>query len=179
MSNWFMGIDPGAKGAIAVYDKEDHNIVRVWDIPTFRQTIGRSKKLRVDAPELAKILEACREMGVELCVLEEVGGIPKQSAPHAFTFGWSCGLVYMGLVQNRFAIDPVRPALWKKVLKCGKDLEEIHHRAKEMFPKNDDLWTTPRGAVKDGRCEAAMLAFFAAHHAYGKTEPGAETRILK
>lgn len=173
-----MGIDPGVKGGIALYDREADELGAVWDMPMFMQTVGRTQKPRVDVPELAALLDFSRDLGVRLCVLEAVGGLPKQSSSSSFTFGWACGVVYMGLVQNRIAVDPVRPALWKRILKCGKEDHEIAHRAREMFPGHDDKWFGPRGGLKDGRCEAAMLAFFAAHHAFGKTEPDAEKRML-
>lgn len=178
MASWVMGIDPGALGAIALYDRDTERLGAVWDMPSFMQTIGRSAKRRIDAPALAAILETSKDLGVELCVLEAVGGLPKQSSPNAFTFGWSCGIVYMGLIQNRIAVDPVRPAVWKKILRCGKEDHDILARAKELFPGRDSDWVGPKGGVRDGRAEAAMLALFAAHHAYGKTESGAERRIL-
>lgn len=174
----FLGIDPGVKGGIAIYDKDTNSLGPVWDMPMFLQTIGRSKKPRVDVPALASILAFCKDMQVELAVLEEVGGLPRQSASSSFTFGWSCGVVYMGLVQNCIAVDPVRPSVWKKILKCGKEDSEILHRAQQMFPGNEALWRGPKGGLKDGRCEAAMLAYFGAYHAFGRTQEGAERRIL-
>lgn len=176
---WVAGIDPGAKGAIALYNADLRMLGPVWDMPTWYQTIGRSKRLRIDVPALARIMQECRDMNVELAVLESVGGLPKQSAPSAFTFGWSCGVVYMGLVQARIAIDPVRPAVWKKIMRCGKELPDIANRAAELFPGRDDEWKTPRGAIRDGRAEAAMMALFAGQYALGRTEPGAEERMLE
>lgn len=173
-----MGIDPGAKGAMAVYDIDRQKLAHVWDMPIFMQTIGRTKKPRVNVPALCATLETARDMGVEMAVMEQVGGRPKQSAVHAFTFGWSCGIVYALLVQNRIAVDNVRPSVWKQIMRCKTELSDIHARACEVFPGEEARWTGPKGAIRDGRCEAALMALFAANHSFGRVRPGAEDRAI-
>lgn len=163
-----LGIDPGSQGAVCAYDLDAQTIFQIWDMPIFQEHIGRTKKPRLDVPGLMTILDTCKELGAEIAILEEVGGLPRQSATHAFTFGWTTGCTYAALVASRIAVERVRPAVWKKMLRCGKTDDEIVRRAQEMFPDDTHRWTGPKGGVKDGRCEAAMLALFGAKHAYGR-----------
>ena len=70
-----LGIDPGAKGAFAVYDTTTRRIVGdVEDCPLWYQTVGKRKRLRVDTLALADMFDTYAMMGVELIVMEAVGG---------------------------------------------------------------------------------------------------------
>lgn len=166
---WFAGIDPGAAGALALYDSDSKKIVSVVDMPIFMQTVGRTRKPRVDVPALCQIVSTWKSIGVQIVALENVGGIPKQSATHAFTFGFSCGVVYGTLIGHRLAVDMVKPQIWKKMLRCGKENDQILQRAREIFDVPDVMWRGPKGGFRDGRAEAAMMALYAAKYSTGGT----------
>lgn len=162
------GIDPGTGGAIAVYSTDNMQIVGMHDIPSWYQTVGKKKRKRVDAIALVELFELIEIMGVELVVIEAVGGRPRQSASSGFVFGYTVGLIYMACMYKKLMVETVPPGTWKKVLNVpGKSKggdDDIMMRADEMFPKNRTLWRGDRGGKKVDRAEAAMLAKFGGDH---------------
>lgn len=163
-----LGVDPGASGAFAVYDNIAQRIISIEDMPVWYQTIGKKKRKRVDALALADMFDTYEMMGVELVVMEAVGGRPRQSASAAFVFGYGVGLIYMAALYSRIVIETVPPAGWKKILNVpgkqnGSD-DDILSRADEIFPHDRHLWRGERGGKKVDRAEAAMLARFGADH---------------
>lgn len=176
-----LGIDPGLHGALATYDTETRTLVDVRDMPTWAMLVGKKERPRIDAVELAEWAEMYSVWGVDLAVLEAVGGRPKQSASAGFVFGYSVGLVYMALMFARIPVETVPPQTWKKMMRVpGKaraargeersaeqkraDVKAadaaIIARADELFPASRDAWRGARGGVKLDRAEAAILARF-------------------
>ena len=170
------GIDPGTNGAVAVYDTECKRLVCVEDIPTWWQAVGKKKRQRVDPIALMELFDRLNFLGVELIVMEAVGGRPRQSASAGFVFGHVVGMLMMCIMYNRIMVETVPPQNWKKLLKVpgkagGKDKssiekkaaqEAIMQRANELFPHDRDMFRTPRGAYRMDQAEAAMLARFGA-----------------
>lgn len=188
-----MGVDPGINGALAVCDSSTGHLVSMEDMPVWYMTVGRSKRARVDAVELAERIDFAKNMlGVSLVVIEAVGGRPKQSASGGFVFGYTVGLLYMACVMHRLPIETVAPQTWKKLMKLPgkqrkrgdekivyateadakaarskavKDAEAaIVNRADEVFPASRELWRGPRGGLMLDRAEAALLARFGVDH---------------
>lgn len=161
-----LGIDPGNKGAFAVYDNASRRIVSVQDMPTWFQTVGKKKRPRIDALEIADMFDTFEMMGVELVVLEAVGGRPAQSASAAFVFGYGLGIIYMAGVYSRIPLETTPPATWKKLMNIqgkGKaDDTALLQRAGEIFPEDRDKFFTERGGKRVDRAEAAMLAKYGA-----------------
>lgn len=163
-----LGVDPGASGAFAVYDNIAQRVVSVEDMPVWYQTVGKKKRKRVDALALADMFDTFEMMGVQLVVMEAVGGRPRQSASGAFVFGYGVGLIYMAAMYSEIVIETVPPAAWKKMLnvpgkQSGSD-DDILARADELFPNDRALWRTARGGKRVDRAEAVMLAKFGADH---------------
>lgn len=165
-----LGVDPGASGAFAVYDNIAQRIISIEDMPVWYQTVGKKKRKRVDALALADMFDTYEMMGVELVVMEAVGGRPRQSASAAFVFGYGVGLIYMAALYSKIVIETVPPAAWKKLLNVpgkqnGSD-DDILARADELFPHDRHLWRGERGGKKVDRAEASMLARFGADHVW-------------
>lgn len=165
-----LGVDPGATGAFAIYDTVSRRIVSMEDMPVWYQTVGKAKRKRVDGLALADQFETYAMMGVELVVMEAVGGRPKQSASSAFVFGYGIGLIYMAALYSKIVIETVPPAAWKKLMnvpgkQSGSD-DDILARADELFPEDRALFRGDRGGKKIDRAEAAMMAKFGAEHVW-------------
>lgn len=159
-----LGVDPGNGGAFAVYDTDMGRLLSVEDMPIWYQAIGKRKRPRVDALALADQFDTYEMMGVTLCVMEAVGGRPRQSASAAFVFGYGVGLIYMAGLYSRIPLETVPPANWKKLMNIpgkGKaDDTAILARADELFPNDRHLFRGSQGGKKIDRAEAAMLAKF-------------------
>lgn len=162
------GIDPGASGAIAIYDTDTRRVIAMYDIPIWYASIGKRKKKRIDELALAELFEMLEMMNVELIVLEEVGGRPGQSASAGFSFGYGVGLICMAIVMKQMVVEKVPPRTWKSVMnvkgKAKATDEDIMAKAKEMFPKDVQLFRGVKGGKKIDRAEAAMLAKFGGDH---------------
>lgn len=163
-----VGIDPGASGAFAVYCSETRRIVSIDDMPIWYQTVGKTKRKRVDALALADLFDVFDMMGVELVVMEAVGGRGKQPGSSGFVFGYGVGLIYMAAIYSRVHMETVPPQTWKKIMnvpgKSKADDSAILARADEIFPHDRDRFRGPRGGKLIDRAEACMMAKFGADH---------------
>lgn len=165
-----LGVDPGASGAFAVYNTDTRRLVSIDDMPSWFQTVGKKKRKRVDALALADMFDTYEMMGVELVVMEAVGGRTGQSASAGFVFGYGVGLIYMAALYSRITIETVPPQTWKKLMNVpgksqGSD-DDILNRADELFPQDRTLFRGERGGKKIDRAEAAMMAKFGAEHVW-------------
>lgn len=170
------GIDPGTNGAIAIYDTATRRVVDVHDLPFWFQTVGKKKRKRLDPVALSELIELMPLLGVELVVMEAVGGRPRQSASAGFVFGYTVGLIYMACMFSGLMVETVPPTRWKKMLnvpgKAGSKSKEekkqaegdIINRVNELFPLDRSLFRTERGAYRMDRADAALLAKFGGDH---------------
>lgn len=171
-----IGVDPGASGALAHYDISS-NTLDVQDLPTWNMATANGKtRKRIDAVGLLEYFEEKKLAGVQLVMIEAVGGRPKQSASSGFVFGYGVGLIYMACVAVRLPIETVPPQTWKKMMRVpgkgkraaqkeGKTPKQIEgmivQRADELFPNYSNEWRGPRGGYRLDRAEAAILARYA------------------
>jgi len=179
------GIDPGASGAVAVYDTDTRQVVYVVDMPVWYQTVNKKQRKRVDAVALQSMFEELVMYNVQLVVMEAVGGRPQQSATAGFVFGYTTGMIYMACIINKLPIETVNPQKWKKILNIpGKkeaNDDDILNRAAEIFPHQRDMFRdytlSSRGKNRVDRAEAAMLAKFGGDHVWRIHDPNAITDI--
>lgn len=144
------GIDPGNSGAVAVYCTDTRRIVHVEDLPFWYQTINKKKRKRIDPVALLELFDMLLLLGVELVVLEAVGGRPQQSASGAFVFGYTVGLIYMGCMYNKLYVDTVPPDRWKKMLNVSgkRGSKESKKRVAAMSEDTDDEIKAKKQAVR-------------------------------
>lgn len=166
------GIDPGTNGAVAIYCNDTRRIMSVYDLPHWFQTVGKKKRKRLDPVALSELIEMLPIIGVELVVMEAVGGRPQQSASAGFVFGYTVGLIYMACMMHGVMVETTPPQRWKKQMNIpgkaggkGKDAKkqaegDIINRVNELFPLDRSLFRTERGAYRMDRAEAALIAKF-------------------
>lgn len=106
MSHVYIGVDPGATGAIAIIDKgrvETHNTPK-----TEQDILNLFLALADTYPERS-------------CVLEQVqgfiGGEREANGSAMFNFGWNYGSIRMALLVSNIAFDLITPQVWQKALK--------------------------------------------------------------
>lgn len=160
-----LGIDPGTSGAFAVYDPATRSLVgEVVDVPIWYQVVGKKRRPRVDALAIADMFDTYELMGVALVCMEAVGGRARQSAAHAFTFGYGVGIIYMAAFYSGIPIETIPPTTWKPALqvpgKARADDSAILARADELFPDDRHQFRGPKGGKLIDRAEAAMIAKF-------------------
>jgi crossover junction endodeoxyribonuclease RuvC len=146
-----LAIDPGLRGALARYDGEHLSVV---DMPLYQPPGGR---VMIDENRLCAILRIERSRGATHLYIEKVGGIPRQSAPAAFTFGRGVGVILGAARGLGYLIYEIHPATWKSALRVPADKTHARERASELLPAWSNLWTRKKD---DGRAEAGMLAVY-------------------
>ena len=144
-----IGIDPGAKGAIALF------IGGVFELVQDMPTVDDKGRPRVDAAALATLV---RSLAPDRATLERVGAMPGQGVTSMFQFGRSVGIVEGVLAALQIPVSYVTPVQWKGALHVPKDKGGARLRASQLIPAAAHCW--PR-SKDDGRAEASLIALFA------------------
>lgn len=154
----WVGIDPGLSGAAAIFD-DKAGWVRVWDLPTREIVRGRKKKRRQRLDDVAmwNLARVISQLPLAGIVIEQVGGMPRQSAAGGFTFGDLTGAVRMAFVSCSEAPRHEVPAIvWKAHYRLrGSNKDDSRALASRLFPESADVF---RRKTDDGRAEAALIA---------------------
>lgn len=147
---YFMGIDPGLSGAIAVYDGAQALVV--YDMPVLQMKTRRV----VDEYALARLIDNWSSK-VSQAWVEQVATRPGEGAVGAFTFGRSYGVVRGVLAANFITIHDVPPQVWKRAMKVTGDKDESRARASALLPRHAHNWPLKK---HDGRAESVLIALF-------------------
>lgn len=140
----YVGIDPGAKGAIAVLAGD---LVLIEDMPT--------------PDEALKLLQKSQPWDCKVAI-ELVHPLPGQSCIASFTYGENFLLAKLiGMWYNNSPVM-VSPQRWKKHYGLKKEPNETKaeykrksvYKAKELFPQAAEILKYS----KDGRAEALLIA---------------------
>lgn len=153
----FMGIDPGAFGAVAILDKDSRELV-VIDMPTLKVKRGPRVVNQVDAHMLADSLRP-HVTGEIKALIEKVHAMPGQGVSSMFSFGRAAGIVEGVLAGLSVSFELIPPATWIKSMRTFGGKDGSRQRAQELFPDYAHLFARKKD---DGRAEAALLACYAA-----------------
>lgn len=167
-----IGIDPGLSGAIAFI--EDDKLIEIIDI--------ESSDSRINAVHLASLVQ---RLGPDFAVCEVVTARPGQGVTSMFTFGHGLGTITAVLATLGIPHLLIRPQAWQShfCIETPSSSKVEHKReiadlAEALFP-GAPLYG-PRGALKDGRSDALLLARYAYEHlSYMPTEAFQEAHAPK
>jgi len=150
---YFLGIDPGSCGALALLDQEG-NLAQLVDMP-----YSKTEK-ELDTLALKELFENFINLskGALFCVIEKCQYTPAIKGSGAFTFGKTLGSTYTSLELSGIKHERIAPQKWKKFFSLIKQDKTVSiSTAKRLFPSvTDKLLKT-----KDGRAEALLLAEYA------------------
>ena len=153
----FMGIDPGAFGAVAILDKDSRELV-IIDMPTLKVKRGPRVVNQVDAHMLADALRP-HVAGNEKALLEKTWAMPGQGVSSTYAFGRAGGIVEGVLAGLSVSFELIPPATWIKSMRTFGGKDGSRQRAQELFPDYAHLFARKKD---DGRAEAALLACYTA-----------------
>ena len=151
--NYFLGVDPGASGAIAVL-QEDGLLIAVIDMPVVELKVGKAMKRRVSPEILAHVL---RPYAGSVAYLEQVSAMPGQGVSSMFAFGESYGVVRGVLAALGMRTYLVTPGAWKKAMGLNAGKDGSRAKAIQMWP---DRVRDFQRVKDDGRAEASLIAEF-------------------
>jgi crossover junction endodeoxyribonuclease RuvC len=148
-----LGVDPGAGGALAMYDTDLEALV-IADMPTMPVRTGKTTRRQISEGVLVATL---RNWQPHEAYLERVHSMPGQGVTSAFTFGQSYGLIRGILTGLTIPWHLVTPQEWKRYFRLGPDKREARLIAARLLPANASSFARVKD---DGRAEAALLALF-------------------
>lgn len=150
-----LGIDPGLTGALALWD-DDLNALSVWDMPTHRIVVGKSRKHVLNEAELSRLISQAEP---DLAVCEWVHAMPKQGVTSVFTFGVAFGIVRGILAASNIPVTYTTPQAWQRRMNVGKGADASRQRATQLLPRFADRFAR---AKDHGRSDAALIALASA-----------------
>lgn len=145
-----LGIDPGLSGAFAWLD-DDGELVDIADMPAVQ--VGTKHRI---VPAL--VADLVLRHKVTMCWLENVHAMKGQGVSSMFSFGRSLGVVEGVLAALECPVTYVAPNVWTKSMGVGADKGVHAQRACQLWPAMADRFVGPRGGVKDGPADAALIA---------------------
>ena len=157
------GIDVGLQGAVALVSA-DGSKYEVHDIPTLKN----GSKKEYDMWAINDLLKSfILSYGNLLFYVEKVGAMPGQGVVSMFRFGMGYGIAQMAVVGAGHRLGLVRPQTWKAstMRDSAKTKGASCAVAHQLFPRAE--LTGSRGGMKDGRCEALLIAEYARRETYG------------
>ena len=123
--NYFVGIDPGQSGGLAILTStEIVNVIKFKD------------QTPADISDIFEYL-----LSYDTCAMfafiEKVHAMPKQGVTSTFKFGVSYGFLQGMLVAHKIPYDFVTPQRWQKELGCMSkgDKNITKQKAQQLYPK--------------------------------------------
>lgn len=148
----FLGVDPGLTGAFATWDGSD---LQTYAIPIRKIKIGREVIWEDLVEDLRPALIGCTS-----AYIEKVNTRPGEGRSSAFKFGYVAG-GFRGIVdQAGIPVRMVTPQKWKKYFDLPADKAEAVRLAASHFPGSTKQFYGPRGGLRDGIAEAALIALY-------------------
>ena len=173
---WYGGIDPGEYGCFAFYlpvqpgvDKSELHFIDL-KISKVSNTKGERDGLHQSFSALAEAVKVFTEITGKpvLTLVETPHSMPSDGHVGAFTFGKACGLIVGMLHGVGLPQYEAIPSVWKAQLgltraqKKGSIAKAQELFAKTHIPQGHEMFVKPV-RHSDGRAEAALLAWLAAH----------------
>ncbi len=167
------GLDPGNTGAIGVYDGALEKLLAVYDLPGVKVVINKTERIRINEDELYDLFRLFKQVyDMRLMVIEQVMGLPKQSAPNAFQFGMTYGTIRTTARYAGLQLHDASPAVWKLQMKVPKVPDLICKKAQAAYPYMPQAtWWGKRGGALHDRAEAAFLADYGWHKIWPSLQP--------
>lgn len=141
-----VGVDPGAKGALAVLDTATLR-VQTHDLPA---DVAQLHDLVSDLPE------------IRCAVLEQIHAGPQMARRTIGVMFEQFGLIKGALAWRSIPVVTVRPSVWKPALNVPRDKTAARRRAAEFYPDDAGQWARVKD---DGRAEAALIAWYGRRYA--------------
>lgn len=151
MKAW-IGIDPGKSGCLCILKENDDVIFIDWP------------KTNSNLDLYVAVRKSLSGLDIQKTALEKVSSMPGQGVRSMFSFGENNGSWKMLLAVLRLSyLDPT-PQAWQKGIVRKSDSANAKHRsylaASRIFPQHIDKLKGAKGGIKDGRCDALLIAYY-------------------
>lgn len=151
MTGLIVGIDPGAKGALAFLGAESSWPYGIEDMPTATgAALGAA---------ITDLIADWEPHTIDAAWVEQVASRPGQGVASTFKFGVNYGAILGALGALRIPVHHVTPGVWKRNQRVTKDKGSSRQRAAELWPVQSSTFARVKD---DGRAEAALIARYGA-----------------
>jgi Holliday junction resolvasome RuvABC endonuclease subunit len=122
---YYIGIDPGLSGGIAVID--EHGTLAAYPMPDTERDIF-NLFLQIDSDFNCSTSR--------FAMIEKVHSMPKQGVASSFKFGMNYGFLRACLIAANIPFDEVSPQRWQKALGCLShgDKNVTKSKAQQLYP---------------------------------------------
>lgn len=145
-----LGIDPGLKGALAVWNGHE---LEVYDVPIMP---AKSRGNEVNLPALADIVASLDvTQGFTAVYIERNNSRPQEGVSSARKGGMVEGVLLGCVIMRCRNVFRVTPQKWKKAMALNSNKNYSRTKATETFPGYYEYFERVKD---DGRAEAALLA---------------------
>lgn len=160
-----VGIDPGKTGGVVFLDHSPGGSVGLEAYPVPVLASGTKGRKMIDVPAVVRLIQGARAVSLldgrpVFAVMERAGARPREAPGRAFAFGQVAGILETALVAAGIPYSVVNAEAWKRALGVPAAKDGAVARAGQIFPTHAHLFHGPRGGIKDGIAEAAMIAWY-------------------
>ena len=161
-----IGVDPGVTGAIVSYDSNGN--LKLMPIPLINFKLIKKE---IDWGFLKQYIESSfmdwsfNDARIPVpspnthVFIEQTWSHRGQGISSTYKFGYNSGILHGLFLALGFPITYVSPQRWKKEMGLiGKDKKDSVVKAENLFPKYKSWFRGPKGGIKDGLAEAALIA---------------------
>lgn len=119
----YIGVDPGASGAIVVLNRG-------------LELRGLIRNSETEADIAAFVRSQAHDVYKPFAYIERVHSMPKQGVASSFKFGQSYGFLRGLLIACGIPFEEISPVKWQTEMKCrsGGDKNVTKARAQQLFP---------------------------------------------
>ena len=141
--SYYLGIDPGKKGALALFDSEEMTVA-CTDMP---DTTAALHDYVAGLPLIKK------------CTVEKPFFPQMIGVSNAVKIAQAYGTLIGALAWRDIPFVEVRPNKWKPAMDLSTSKAASREKASQMFPDQSDQF---KRVKDDGRAEAALIAWWGA-----------------
>lgn len=122
----FIGIDPGASGAICVLSDSESRLIALCKLNDTEQGVSEFLRRYVEDRRYEQVT----------AMIERVHSMPRQGVASSFKFGQSYGFLRGILTAHLVRFEEVTPATWQKAMGCltKGDKNVTKQKAGQLFP---------------------------------------------
>lgn len=139
----WIGIDPGAKGAMAVIQENDVAVIPF------------------DKGKYVRYLTDIKQNHPHVCCIEQVHALHGNGVTSSFNFGTTYGWLLGMLDAIGISYQPIMPQRWKKEFGLTSDKAQSVEVCKRLYPDVDLKRTERSKKDDDGMAEALLMATYA------------------
>lgn len=159
MYKYFLGIDPGMDGALAVLSAEG-KFLEYCKMPTLPGDKG-GRRIHIYALHQYVKLLAGKYPEMLVCI-EKINGTPGQGPTSIFAMGHGCGIVESCVCLADLPYEFVGPQKWKNRYLSGmKGKEASVIQALRLYPEAKPWIVGPRGGMDHNVADAMFIAEYA------------------